>query len=216
MAVILHALNEAGRRKGGRGPVEIGGRTMRFHRDEDRNDVSESSPRSGEVGLSLIEILVILVVITLLATIGLTEFQNYRERTKLVKCMAEIRGIQAAVYSMGDGRYIPDPIKFWESAFPDGRKHGPYYYIVDGDPNSGHGNDLDEIDEQNPGDSPENREEKDIKFVIFCEHAHGDLGKYVYLTDMGAPIVVQGDGDDPGFDKFIKWEYGGPGAKKHK
>ena len=45
-----------------------------------------------------------------------------------------------------------------------------------------------------------------------CEHDHGDLGKYVYLTDEEPPTIVHGDGDDPDYTRFIKWEYGGPGA----
>lgn len=165
--------------------------------------------RNREAGLTMIEILVILVIIVILSVIGIGMFQNQREKVKLVKCMAEIRGIQAAVYNMGDGRYIPNPAMFWESAFPDGRKHGPYYYIVDGDPNNGHGNDLDGVDEENPGAS--DPDEKDIKFVIFCEHDHGDLGKYVYLTDEEPPTIAT-EANDPNYQRFIKWEFGGPGA----
>jgi hypothetical protein len=169
--------------------------------------------RNREAGLTMIEILVIMILVVILSIIAIGMFQNQREKVKLVKCMAEIRGIQAAVYSMGDGRYIPNPTLFWESAFPDGRKHGPYYYIVDGDPNAGHGNDLDGVDEENPGASDPDK--KDIKFVIFCEHDHGDLGKYVYLTDEEPPTIATED-NDPNYQRFIKWEFGGPGAKKHK
>lgn len=163
--------------------------------------------------MTLVELLTGMVIIVILATIGVTVFQNQREKVKLVKCMAEIRGIQAAVMSMGDGRYIPTPQAFWESAFPDGRKHGPYYYITDGDPNSGHGNDLDGVDEENPGASDPDK--KDIKFVIFCEHDHKHLAKYVYLTDEEPPTIAT-DENDPGYTKFIKWEFGGPGAKTKK
>lgn len=167
-----------------------------------------------EKGWTLVEVMVMGVIIVILTTIGITMFQNQREKTQLVKCMAEIRGIQAAVMNMGDGRYLPNPEYFWERTWPDGRKHGPYYYIVDGDPNSGHGNDLDGVDEENPGAS--DPDEKDIKFVIFCEHDHGDLAKYVYLTDEEPPTLVHGDDDDPDFTRFIKWEYGGPGAGSGK
>jgi type II secretory pathway pseudopilin PulG len=163
--------------------------------------------------MTLVELLIGMVIIVILATIGITVFQNQREKVKLVKCMAEIRGIQAAVMSMGDGRYIPTPQTFWESAFPDGRRHGPYYYITDGDPNEGHGNDLDGVDETNPGVSDPDK--KDIKFVIFCEHDHKHLGKYVYLTDEEPPTIAT-DENDPGYTKFIKWEFGGPGAKTKK
>jgi hypothetical protein len=178
----------------------------------------EASGRTGqrfnnsEAGLTLVEVVGIVVILMILTTIGVAQFQNQREKAKLVRCMAEIRGIQAAVMNMGDGRYIPDPEQFWESAWPDGRRHGPYYYIVDGDPNSGHGNDLDGVDEENPGASDPDK--KDIKFVIFCDHDHGELAKYVYLTDEEAPTVATDD-NDPDWQRFLKWEYGGPGAGNH-
>jgi hypothetical protein len=178
--------------------------------DETTAKTNAGAARGAEAGLTLIESVGIVFLIAILSTISISMFQNQREKVKLVRCMAEIRGIQAAVMNMGDGRYIPSPQSFWESAFPDGRKHGPYYYIVDGDGNRGHGNDLDGVDEENPGDSDPDK--KDIKFVIFCEHDHGDLGKYVYLTDEEPPTIVHGDGDDPDYTRFIKWEYGGPGA----
>ena len=182
------------------------------HSDVDEFEAKNNTEgfQGSEAGLTLVEVVGIVFLIAILSTISVSMFQNQREKVKLVRCMAEIRGIQAAVMNMGDGRYIPSPETFWESAFPNGRKHGPYYYIVDGDGNRGHGNDLDGIDEENPGDSDPDK--KDIKFVIFCEHDHGDLGKYVYLTDEEPPTVVHGDGDDPDYTRFIKWEYGGPGA----
>lgn len=191
--------------RGGRQPA---GRTdaMKMNDETMRSAKTETT----QAGFTLVEILVGFVVAVILVTIGIRLFQDQREKTELVKCMAEIRGIQAAVMNMGDGRYIPQPKFFWERTWPDGRKHGPYYYIVDGDPNQGHGNDLDGVDETNPGES--DPDEEDIKFVIFCEHDHGSLGKYVYLTDMGPPRIVHGDDDDPDFTRFIKWEYGGPGA----
>lgn len=174
------------------------------------NTAGELKSEHSQAGFTLTEIIVAMFIATLLMTIGVHLFQNQREKVQLVKCMAEIRGIQAAVMNMGDGRYIPKPRYFWDNTWPDGRKHGPYYYIVDGDPNSGHGNDLDGVDEENPGASDPDK--KDIKFVIFCEHDHGDLGKYVYLTDEEPPTIAHGGEDDPDYTKFIKWEYGGPGA----
>ena len=76
-------------------------------------------------------------------------------------------------------------------------------------PNSGHGNDLDGVDEENPGKSDPDK--KDIKFVVFCEHDHKHLCKYVYAVDEEPPQLAS-EGNDPGYTAFIKWEYGGPGA----
>ena len=181
--------------------------TMQEHTDH-------MSPHEDERGWTLVEVLVMGVIIVILSTIGIGMYRNQQEKTKLVKCMAEVRGIQAAVMNMGDGRYIPGAEYFWDQTWPEGRKHGPYYYIVDGDPNKGHGNDLDGVDEQNPGASDPDK--KDIKFVIFCQHDHGDLGKYVYLTDEEPPTIVHGSDDDPNYTRFIKWEFGGPGAGRGK
>ena len=57
-------------------------------------------PHEDERGWTLVEVLFMGVIIVILMTIGITMFQNQGEKTKLVKCMAEIRGIQAAVISM--------------------------------------------------------------------------------------------------------------------
>lgn len=178
------------------------------------SDARKPETRSSRAGFTLVEILVAFVIAFILVTIGIRLFQDQREKARLVKCMAEIRGIQAAVINMGDGRYIPPPQTFWDNTWPDGRKHGPYYYIVDGDPNKGHGNDLDGVDEENPGASDPDK--KDIKFVIFCDHDHGDLAKYVYLTDEEPPQLVHDGGDDPDYQRFIKWEFGGPGTNGNK
>jgi hypothetical protein len=83
----------------------------------------------------------------------------------------------------------------------------------DGDPNKGHGNDLDGIDEENPGNSGDKRKKKDIKFVVLCQHNHKHLADYVYLVDNEPPVIVK-DGNDPGYERFVKWEFGGPGGGK--
>ena len=163
-----------------------------------------------QAGFTLTELHGIAALLGLLASIGLNLAVDLMDKARLAWCMVEIRGIQAAVWNMSqEGRYIPDPVQFWESAFPDGRRHGPYFYVVDGDPNKGHGNDIDEVDEENPGAS--DPEKIDIKFVIFCEHDHKQFCKYVYAVDEGPPQLAT-EADDPGYDTFIKWEYGGPGA----
>lgn len=181
---------------------------------ESELDANATERRPSEGGWTLIEVIGVVFIVGILATIGINLFANQREKVRLVKCMAEIRGIQASVMDMGDGRYIPLPEQFWANAWPDGRKHGPYYYLTDGDPNAGHGNDLDGVDEENPGASDPDK--KDIKFVILCDHDHGDLAEYVYLTDEEAPQVVRAGSDHPDYERFIKWEYGGPGANSGK
>ncbi len=87
----------------------------------------------------------------------------------------------------------------WDEAW-NGRNPGSYSYLVDGDANKGHGNDLDGFDEDNPGNSV--RPQDDIEFVIVCQHNHADLADYVYIEDGGPPTIVL-ESDDPGYEKFI-------------
>jgi prepilin-type N-terminal cleavage/methylation domain-containing protein len=169
--------------------------------------------RQRQAGFTLTEMIVVVYVAGLLSAIVTSAFIDQMEKARLARCMSELRGIQSAVFVYSpNGIQIPDPQDFWPMAFPDGRP-GPYYYLIDGDPNKGHGNDLDGIDEENPGKSYLNLEKVDIRFVVLCQHDHGNLANYVYVTDVGPPQIVTAD-NDPGYENFIKWEYGGPGTTK--
>lgn len=172
----------------------------------------------GDRGFTLSEVIIVVYIMGMLATIAINSVLDGIERARLARCMVELRGIQAAVwFDSDDGREFMDPATFWASHF-HGKKPGPYYYLLDGDPNKGHGNDLDGIDEENPGNSGEKRDRKDIKFVVLCQHDHKFLGDYVYLTDAEPPVVVNGreGAPDPGYRRFIKYEFGGPGGGNDK
>ena len=168
----------------------------------------------GSRGFTLTELLAVVFILGLLAAIVGNTAVEYLEKARLVRCMAELRGLQAAVETISDGgKNMPDGRTFWDRCWPDGKKRGPYYYLVDGDPNKGHGNDLDGVDEENPGNSK--KDKVDIKYVILCQHNHKHLGKYVYITDEGPPVIAT-DETDPGYTKFIKYEFGGPGGGNDK
>lgn len=178
----------------------------------DRGSESIAHAPSGQEGFSLTEIIVIVYIVAMLATIIVNNVFDSIEKARLARCMAELRGIQTAVWmDSNDGRSFQDPGTFWSTHY-HGSKPGPYFYLLDGDPNKGHGNDLDGVDEENPGASDPRK--KDIKFAIVCQHDHKWLGDYVYLTDEEPPLVVGGLGgaEDPGYDRFAKWEFGGPGG----
>ncbi len=180
-----------------------------------RSGVSEiaavDKARRRQAGFTLTEMIVVVYVAGLLSAIVTSAFIDQMEKARLARCMSELRGIQSAVFVYSpNGIQIPDPQDFWPMAFPAGRP-GPYYYLIDGDPNKGHGNDLDGIDEENPGSSWQNREKLDIRFVVLCQHDHGNLADYVYVTDVGPPQIATTK-SDPGYANFIKWEYGGPGG----
>lgn len=184
-------------------------------RDTTRDSTSQADAvrtraRRRQAGFTLTEMIVVVYVISLVSAIITSTFIDQIEKARLARCMVELRGIQSAVYLYSpNGSNLPDPQDFWPMAFPNGRP-GPYFYLLDGDPNKGHGNDLDGIDEENPGKSWENLEKLDIRFAILCQHDHGDLADYVYATDVGSPRIASAD-DDPNYERFIKWEYGGPG-----
>jgi hypothetical protein len=157
-------------------------------------------------------LLIVVAIIGILAAIAVPNLIDKYHKARLARCMVELRGIQAGLYIVAEpGITFPDAITFWASVFPAARP-GPYYYLSDAeDPNAGHGNDLDGYDEQNPGGGK--REAKDIKFVLICQHDHADLCDYVYIEDEGPPQLATAD-NDPGYEKFIKWEDGRkPGGK---
>jgi len=185
-------------------------------RDSTRHSTPEAEAarrkaRRRQAGFTLTEVIAAVYITALLSAIVTSTFIDKREKARLARCMVEMRGVQAAVYIYSpNGINLPDPEDFWPMAYPAGRP-GPYFYLLDGDPNKGHGNDLDGIDEENPGKSWKNREKLDIRFAIICQHDHGDLADYVYVTDAGPPQIATKD-DDPGYERFIKWEFGGPGG----
>jgi prepilin-type N-terminal cleavage/methylation domain-containing protein len=168
----------------------------------------------SQAGFTLSEMIVVVYIIGLLSTMALNNALEAIEKARLARCLVEVHNIQTAIWNSSDiGVSLISAKDFWASHF-HGHKPGPYYYLVDGDPNSGHGNDLDDIDEHNPGKSDENRTKKDIKFVVVCQHNHKWLADYVYGEDQDPPQIALGGVNDPGYDRFCKWEMNPPGNEK--
>jgi prepilin-type N-terminal cleavage/methylation domain-containing protein len=165
--------------------------------------------RHGERGMTLIELMVVLLIMGILAAIAVTIMYSRIDKAKLARCMNELRSIQSTVWAHSDGSTIPHQNTFWKTAW-NGHRPGPYHYLTDAeDPNCGHGNDLDQFDEQNPGNAP--RERRDIHFVLLCQHDHRDLAWYVYLEDEGPPLISW-NGSYPGYHRFLHGGGGGNGG----
>lgn len=168
----------------------------------------------SQAGFTVSELMVIVYIIGLLSTLALNNALDAIEKARLARCLVEVHLIQTAIWNSSDiGVQLIAPAAFWGSHF-HGVKPGPYFYLIDGDPNAGHGNDLDDIDEQNPGDSADNRTKKDIQFVVVCQHNHKWLADYVYGEDQDSPRIAIG-GDDPNYARFCQWEMGAPGEAGH-
>ena len=188
--------------------------TARDSKKEERNhdQRQQSRHRRKDAGFSLTELMVVVNIIGLMASIMTPVMLDQIEKARLARCLADMHGIQNAIFlRTTPGTIFPTPSEFWDTTFP-GHTRGLYYYILNNsDPNAGHGNDMDGYDEENPGASEPDAAPLD--FVILCQHDHKDLANYVYAVDDHKPLLAQ-PGDDPGYDDYIKWEFGGPGNEK--
>jgi prepilin-type N-terminal cleavage/methylation domain-containing protein len=175
---------------------------------ERRTDAA-ADDRRHEAGFTFMELIVAVWLIGVLSVLALGILNGRIEKAKLARCFVDIRSIQSTVWTMSDGITWPEYGTFWESAW-SGKRPGPYHYFPNNiDRNSGHGNDLDICDEENPGKSESNRDCKDIEFVIVCQHNHRQLANYVYIEDEGPPTIAGWSSENnPGYDRWIdyKWE----------
>jgi prepilin-type N-terminal cleavage/methylation domain-containing protein len=173
------------------------------------NAADSGNGRSDESGYTVIELIIVVWLIAIVSTIALGVMDNRIEQARLARCFVDIRSIQTTLWSVSDGMTWPMPDTFWQWAWA-GKKPGPYFYLPNNvDRNSGHGNDFDICDEENPGKSEGNRDCKDVEFVVICQHNHRHLANYVYIEDEGPPFLAGYTRDtDPGYERWLDYVYG--------
>src|SRR4051812_44523245 len=75
--------------------------------------------RRNDDGLSLVELLMVVAIISILAALGLKGMQDIKERAKVVQCMGILRGLGAALqmYALDHDGRIPerneDTVEIW-------------------------------------------------------------------------------------------------------
>jgi len=173
-------------------------------------------------GFSVIEAVIVVMVIGLVTTILIPRIKGVTQAATTVKCAAELYSFAEEIELrwIDSGAPSQEELKGKDIGWPNGRWKDYWYMPNNSDFNSGHGNDLDGCDEENPGASTKNRDCIPMRFVIICKHqSHGNEGdaKYLFVTDMYPPMIVPFEQyrhtylqdakwwpkEDPGFDKWI-------------
>ena len=160
-------------------------------------------------GFTLIEILVVFVVIGILSVIVVGKINGAQDAATTVRCLGNLDAFASEVDELKPSgtahtqQQVREHID-WEGTYKD------YWYLPNNsDFNSGHGNDLDGCDEDNPGASLPGRDCIPMRFLIVCTHeTHGNNSdaKYCFNVSGGMPPQIVA------FDEFrhtylqdVKW-----------
>jgi prepilin-type N-terminal cleavage/methylation domain-containing protein len=156
-----------------------------------------------EAGFSFNEVLIVVAIVGILSVVVIGEMLDAIEKARLAACLANMVTIRESVWENCDGGLdFPTRDQLWNDVWGGVGPRGYWYEIDNDDPNKGHGNDLDGYDEQNPGKAP--RVDRNIYFVLVCEHDHGRLADYVYLEDDGSPTIAMAADPKPIWWKFYR------------
>ena len=171
-------------------------------------------------GFSVVEVIITVAVIGLISVILISKILGAQDAATTVKCLAELEAFATEVSALSLTGPAPTQKQVGDHIDWKGRYKNYWYLPNNKDFNSGHGNDLDGCDEENPGESSKNRTCIPMRFVIVCQHTtHGNTSdaKYCFKVDNMPPQIVPYDelrhtylqdakwwpGKDPGFDKWI-------------
>ena len=175
-------------------------------------------------GFTLIEILIAIVLIGIVSVIVIGKIMGAQDAATTVACLGNIDAFATEINLLSLTGPAPTQAQVREKIKWENGRYDNYWYIPNNsDSNSGHGNDLDGCDEENPGKSLPGRECIPMRFLIVCTHTtHGNNSdaKYVFHTGGGMPpqIVAHNEfrhtylqdakwwpREDPGFDNWINW-----------
>jgi hypothetical protein len=174
-------------------------------------------------GFSIVEAVIIVAVIAMISVIFTSKIIGTQDAATTVRCLADLEAFAAEIESLK--LTGPAPLQKVVADHIDlDRKFKNYHYIPNNkDSNSGHGNDLDGCDDDNPGESLPGRDCIPMRFIIICMHTtHGNNSdaKYCFKID-GRPAQIVAYREfrhtylqdaawwpyekDPGFDQWIGW-----------
>jgi prepilin-type N-terminal cleavage/methylation domain-containing protein len=169
-------------------------------------------------GFTVAEVLIVVAVVGLL-TMAATQLLNPHKESRVIACAADAQAMRTIV----EETYLQTfpEVPSWEQvqSIAETRWNPHYHYIPNNhDANKGHGNDLDICDEENPGKSSEQRDCLDIKYIIVCDHNHGEMARYIaVLGDHGVrafPHERDGGRDQRFLRDLMWWQGKDPNLRK--
>ena len=173
-------------------------------------------------GFSVVEAIITVAVIGMISVILFSKILGVQDAATTVKCLGDLEAFAAEIDALVPTGPAPTQGEVADN-LDQAKKFKHFYYIPNNkDSNSGHGNDLDGCDEENPGSSLPGRNCIPMRFIIVCTHTtHGNNSdaKYCFKVDGMPPQIVAYEefrhtylqdaqwypGPDPGFDAWIGW-----------
>lgn len=163
-------------------------------------------------GFTLLEVIIVVAILGILAVMGNWVLNTIAE-SRLVACNADIEAMASIVRQVEESAYPLEATTADVKAMEDGKWKSHYHFVSDEpDPNSGHGNDLDFCDEDNPSGNLNHVDGQcyDIKWIIVCDHDHSgaEAGRVVFIMANNipeVPIVLNGNPDHEFIRSLTYW-----------
>jgi prepilin-type N-terminal cleavage/methylation domain-containing protein len=161
---------------------------------------------SVSAGFTLSEVIIVLFVISLLATISLRSVLFSVDRADLAHTLVELRGIQAAMWHEStDGQNFALAARTWEDRFA-GSDRDSYFVLVNQVGGADDGGDAAaRVGAGEDGAVGAGR----TSFVVVCPRRFNGLAEYVYIEDEGPPQLVTDPANDPGYLERLGWNRDG-------